>query len=331
MNSLNADAFIAVCKLWDINSDSIELIRDVMNPVYSGRTKKGQAVIIRLVESARRDVSVVQAEIDWLDYLYGFDLSICELIASQEGLMLHTLCVGNKECHVSCFKKQEGSGEIMTDSAQWNKALFQKVGAFTGKLHRITAGFTPTPNVRRHSFFQEEVFLSEEDLNLPNDPRVTDAIVNNLNALKAKVCDMPLQLIHGDIKQDNFFYKPDGQLFFYDFDQSCYCWNVYDLVVSLYFNYSYPLCLIPGSGQKDAQYYAQHWLDGYSREYNMPDAQIALIPELCTLRESLIYLIVKKIEPKLDLKNNKSMSAGFDKAYKVIENRLKNNEPYNLL
>lgn len=317
-----------IAQLWDIQPNSIQLIRDVMNRVYRGITKHGLAVIIRLVQEQRRSLLDIQEEIALLMYLQEYSNEYCRLYPNKFGQLVATVIHQESTYHVSCFYQQEGNTEVAHDSPAWGQALFIEVGRLMGRLHRLTANFEQKHSSNRHHYYQEETFKDLRHYTTDVPDKVILAIEQLLAKIRLHTTDTAYGLVHGDIKQDNFFYTSQHNLFLYDFDHCCQCWKIYDLVVPLYFNYSYPLCRINTATDNSALHFLGTLVEGYQKEHDLDLRQLALIPDLLALREALLYLIVKKIEHKLDVTNNKSMRQEFNSAYQIMEDRLSNQIPH---
>lgn len=309
-----------VCKLWPIEFSSITLIRDVMNAVYQGRTSLGHELIIRLVASERRSMEQVQAEIAWLEYLYPHNLPICQLMLSQNSTYMEVITDAQQTYYVSCFFKQQGHAQIATTDVTWGPALFEDMGRFAATLHQLTEEFVLPKLVHRHSCIQERPF-HDDYYALVDNQDVVVSIKRLLHKLSGHSKQQDFMLLHADLKQDNFFYLDSGELFVYDFDQSCYAWTLYDLVVPYFFNYHYPLCRIDGADADAGKRFIDAWMQGYGSVRSIDESQWQIFNDLCSLREALIYLIVKKIEPKLDVSNNPMMTTSFDSYYREAERR----------
>ena len=317
-----------IAKHWNLKLESMQLIRDVMNRVYRGQSSTGEKIIVRLVDNERRAIDDINQEIQWINYLNTRGREYCKLYPSPSGDFVKTCEHHDASYHVSCFYEQEGAGEILPNTTLWNNSLFTDLGAAIGKLHRLTTEYEQQQVITRHHCYQEEVFKSLSDFSSKVPEKVLLAIETLLNKIRSYPTNTSYGLVHGDIKQDNYFYTNKQQLFLYDFDQSCQSWKIYDLVVSLYFNFSYPLCKIPTATEHDAVYYIQMLIEGYNKEYSFAKQQLKLIPDLLALREALLYLVVKKIEGKLDITNNKTMAHSFSRAYQVMEQRLTQQIPH---
>jgi Ser/Thr protein kinase RdoA (MazF antagonist) len=317
-----------IAQLWDIQPNSIQLIRDVMNRVYRGITKQGLPIIIRLVQEERRSLADIQEEIALLMYLREYSNEYCRLYPNQFGQLVATFTQQEITYHVSCFYQQEGNGEIANDSALWDQLLFIDIGRLIGRLHRLTADFELKHSIKRHHYSQEEAFNDLRHYTTGVPDKVISAIEQLLAKIGVQATNTGYGLVHGDIKQDNFFYTSQNNLFLYDFDHCCQCWKIYDLVVPLYFNYSYPLCRISTATDNSALHFLRALVEGYQKEHHLDRWQLALIPDLLALREALLYLIVKKIEHKIDVANNKSMKQEFNAAYQIMEDRLINQIPH---
>lgn len=310
-------------KLWDIDPLSVQLVRDVMNRVYKGSDRNKKQLIIRFVSSERRSIEDLDEEMLWLEFLNQKASCFCRPVRSLANKLVEEVSFGGKTMHISCFHKQVMAQEIQSNACEWNASLFNKVGQLTGRLHHLTCIYERQHQTQRHSCLQETIFKENYKKYLAKDD---ENAIEPIELLLKKLSLLPTSngygLVHGDIKQDNYFIDEHNQLFLYDFDQSCLAWRIYDLVVSLYFNYAYPLCKIVASNDEKAKDYLSALLDGYALEHPVDKNQLSLIPDLLKLRECLIYLLLKKLRAKPDIINSPMLSQQLIPAMQTMKHRI---------
>ena len=113
--------------------------------------------------------------------------------------------------------------------------MFEQLGALIAHMHQASyeAAWTPATLPRRT--WREESVAQNFHLYVPvGEKSVHDAFDRVLARLDA----LPRTrdgygLIHADLNHANFFLTPRG-LNVFDFDDSCYCWFAYDLIVPIF-------------------------------------------------------------------------------------------------
>jgi Ser/Thr protein kinase RdoA (MazF antagonist) len=104
-------------------------------------------------------------------------------------------------------------------------------GAFLARMHNATDGFQQTRNARRPNW--DEIAFQREILS--DDLRRRRWFRDEWTAGQKWLRRLPKTdqgLIHADVHEGNFkVYR--GELYLFDFDDSCVCWYAYDLAVNL--------------------------------------------------------------------------------------------------
>lgn len=312
---------------WDIDPASVRLVRDGMNHVFEA-TSSGTPVIVRVTDDAHRCRDLVLGELQWTVFLEGRGCRVTHALPSLRGSYVESRRAGGRLYHVACFRKEQGQVVRPGDPAWWNEDLFRAWGRAIGRLHRESAAFRFQPPGRRQHWYEEPELagLDSPDPCFPAD--VVAAMRSHLERLRALPQGEACGLVHNDVKDDNFFVVGPGELLLFDFDESCLCWLLNDLVVPLYFYYAYPLCQLPGAGPAEAGRFLAGLLEGYRQEHPLTREQLERTQDLLKLREILIYVIIR---PHLDYWQRsagaRSLTHSFPETVALMEERMRRGAP----
>lgn len=322
---LTSEPFLAVADRlapsWGLSD--LFVIRDGMNHVL-GASQAGREVILRVTDDTHRPRLEVEAEVEWVAYLAGRGCQVCRPIPDAEGRLLHTQEEAGRVFHAVCFEKMAGLVVNPGDDL-WGPPLFEAWGRALGRLHRESAQFQPT--VRRPDW-REMSELSVDGFRGRLPGAVLDRIEGYLADLRAKPHGAGYGLVHNDAKSDNFFVV-DGRVELFDFDESCYCWQIQDLLVAFYFYYAYPLMRRPDEPADEAATWLSSVLQGYRQEWSLPAEQLELAVDLMRMREILIYLVIageyEHWHPVISARPHATCS--HDEAIALMEERLLSGRP----
>ena len=82
----NAQILSTVMESYNITADRIKLLDGFESFIYEFQ-REGQAYILRISHSLRRDENLIRAEIDWINFLHRGAASVAKAIAAESGTM----------------------------------------------------------------------------------------------------------------------------------------------------------------------------------------------------------------------------------------------------
>ena len=204
-------------------------IHSVQNFVFA--VNLPEPAILRLTHRSHRRRKEIEAELRWINDLLARKLPVARPLPSAAGQLVESL----GDFSASCFERLPGFAPNPSDPKRWNARMFEQLGKAIGQLHSaaIDAGWNER-RLARPSWRGESVARNFHSL-IP-DPenaihRAFDRLLAQLEALPRTPTSYGL--IHADLNHANFFVARDG-LKIFDFDDSCFSWFAYDLIVSLY-------------------------------------------------------------------------------------------------
>ena len=187
--------------------------------------KHSTQTIIRMTHISHRDESQILGEMEFIDHLLGAGGSVCRPIPFKDGSLVLTL----GEFVMSQFERAQGD---IVSKENWNHVLFTTWGRDIAQFHLSAQSFL-APKHKRPEW--------DEDENLHFTRRIPSA--QQLVQERARQCMMDVAkliknegnygLIHCDAHYKNFFYQ-SGRLTFFDFDDCCYQWFVFDVATILF-------------------------------------------------------------------------------------------------
>lgn len=203
------------------------------NVVYNCEKKGSSAKILRISYLPDRNRGDILGEVEYIRYLFEQGGSVSDVISSRKGNLLEEITINNCTYYISLFNKAKGK-MLVENHYRYREGVpiteyYYNCGKVLGKLHQISKGYTPVH--RRYSFFDKY-----------NAEYIGKLIPDSLSLLKEKMVELlntleeldrnqeAFGMVHFDYNDGNYTIDYDnGQITVYDFDNSCYCWYLFDL------------------------------------------------------------------------------------------------------
>jgi Ser/Thr protein kinase RdoA (MazF antagonist) len=248
--------------------------------------------IFRVTHISHRSLVYVQAELEFISFLKSNGAAVCEPIPLTQGQLVEQ--VGE----FICCQFVMVQGQLVTQS-DWQSPLFESWGKSIGQFHQLASQYQPTAEKR---------FDWRADANLDFRSRIPTAetkILEFADVHLKSLQDLPTNrevygLIHSDAHAGNFFIH-NSRLTFFDFDDCCYQWFVFDVATVLF-----GAVLRPWVGdssearEREAITFLSAFLKGYSQAFNVPDFMSEQMSLFLKLRELSLYAV---IHSHLDINN----------------------------
>jgi Ser/Thr protein kinase RdoA (MazF antagonist) len=254
--------------------------------------------ILRVTHVSHRSLADVDAELEFVSFLKANGAAVSEPVG-----LAHDQVIGNIEKveqvgeFVCCqFVMAEGR---LVSQADWQRPLFESWGQSIGQFHQLASQYQPVGTKR---------FDWRADANLDFGSRIPSSETKihgwadlHLRALRALPTAPDFYgLIHCDAHAGNFFLLDSG-LTFFDFDDCCYQWFVFDVATILF-----GAVLRPWVGdsaknrEAEAKNFLSAFLDGYSKAFNVPAFMLEQMHLFLKLRELSLYAV---IHSQMDVNN----------------------------
>lgn len=256
--------------------------------------------ILRVTHVSHRSLADVQAELEFVSFLKANGAAVSEPIALMHvGAQdrEHVLKVEQVGEFICCqFVMAEGR---LVAQADWQSPLFESWGESIGQFHQLASQYQPVGEKR---------FDWRADANLdfasripPVETKILGLADQHFQSMRALPTDPDLYgLIHSDAHPGNFFLH-DSRLTFFDFDDCCYQWFVFDVATVLFGAVLRPWV---GDSVKERETEAKNFLSaflvGYSKACNVPTFMLEQMQLFLKLRELSLYAV---IHSHLDVNN----------------------------
>jgi Ser/Thr protein kinase RdoA (MazF antagonist) len=197
----------------------------------------GRALILRIAFRPEKSAELIQAELDFVNYLTEHGVRVSRPIPSINGNLVETLHAEGNPFHVVSFVKGKGmrvpdNGYRYREDAPIEE-YFKNWGQVLGQMHALTKDYQPVGDrIRRPDWFvlhkPEALIQARLGDRLPR-------VQGRINLLFEELRSLPKDrhsygLIHGDFNDGNFTVDySNGDMTVFDFDDACYFWFVFEL------------------------------------------------------------------------------------------------------
>lgn len=277
--------------------------------IYNVR-RTDQDFILRIGHNSRRPADQVQGEAEFLNYLAGGGLSVPQVLPSRTSNLVEPIPASDGSHFVAAlFEKAPGHPVKRVD---WGAVLFRNMGAFMGRMHRLSRQFQPSkPRFKRLDITHDIQQLRQYALKAlpPGD----EPILQAYDSLCAEILALPQDtagygLAHIDFHSGNFFITDEGKITLFDFDDCQYAWYVYDIAMALFYVIPHH-CASPEDLDRAGTFLAEFWA-GYQSSGELDPAWLQQIPLFLRLRELDLYIIIHR---SMDVNNLDPWCASFMK------------------
>ncbi len=203
------------------------------NLVYACQAEGREAAILRIAFLPDRSRADILAEAEYVRYLHDHGGSVANVLSSVNGNLTEEITHDNHTYHVCLFEKVKGK-RFIENNYRYRDGVpiaeyYYNCGKTIGKLHQLSKQYTPA--CRRYSFLEKY-----------NAEYIREIIPDSLPVLKRKLVQLietlseldkgrdTYGMIHFDYNDGNYSIDFDtGRITVYDFDNSCFCWYMFDL------------------------------------------------------------------------------------------------------
>jgi len=239
--------------------------------------------ILRIAFLPDRSRENFLAEVEYIRYLFEHGGSVADVVSSQEGKLLEEITYNNQTFFISLFEK--ACGELLVDNNyRYREGVpiteyFYNCGKVLGKMHQLSKSYTPVHH--RYSFFDKYNAKYIDELIPGTLPLVKVKLVQLLKILARLDRDRESYgMVHFDYCDGNYSIDFEtGQITVYDFDNSCYCWYMFDLA-DLWGN-GVGWIQFEKHASKRKQFMDEYFatvLAGYRSETSIEDAMLEKLP-----------------------------------------------------
>jgi len=311
----NDDILHEVLTRYGIDRESLQSLDGFESFVYSYQ-HEGVQRVLRISHSQRRPKEQIQAELEWIRFLFDNGVDVCPAVSSLAGNLLET--VGSDE-YFTAVVFQYAPGVSATDE-HWKPALFERMGRVLGRMHALTKQYElQHPNIRRPEWDEEVEGLAEKFL-----PPEQSLIVGKCNSVLEQTRQLfkdryTYGLVHIDFHRGNFHVDGD-KIHLFDFDDAQYSWFADDIAIALF--YAIPHDCTSPSDFEFANTFMQRFLIGYRSQNDISAESLSRIPLFLKRRELDLYVAVHR---SCDLSDLGEWGASFMQGRR---DKIENDVPY---
>ena len=246
--------------------------------------------ILRVGHSFRKSESLIQGELDWINYLAQGGVSVARAISSENGNLVEVIDDGQDGHYlVTAFMRAPGQAPWL---AGWTPERFENYGRLIGKMHTLAVHYQANPAWKRPEW--DDASNKFVDLYLPatevSAHEKYRSVLKHISSLpKTKTC---YGLIHQDAHQNNFFMDANGVLTLFDFDDCAYSWFINDIAIVLFYISKDAAELGYPTAASFTQDFMVHFLRGYRQVCTLDPLWLKEIPTFLKLRELELYAVV---------------------------------------
>jgi amicoumacin kinase len=287
---------------FDLTVDNFHVLDGFESFIYEFE-RDGQALILRVGHSLRRNEALIQGEVDWINYLAEGGLPVARAIRSPNGKFVEVVEDGQGgQFLATAFVKVYGQSFW---KAGWTPALFETYGRLIGSLHARTKGYQPVHPAWKRPEWDDELFEFVEHF-LPATEDVARqkyrAMLDYLHNLPKGIDDYGL--IHQDAHGSNLLVDQAGWLTLFDFDDCAYSWFINDIAIVLFY-----IAVDADDPPAFTRNFMTHFLRGYRACNRLNPTWLKEIPYFLKLREIEMYAVIHR---DFDINNiDNAWCAGF--------------------
>ena len=285
----NDDILCEALSRYGIDRWSIKSLDGFESFVYSCE-HDGLQRILRISHSGRRPKSQIDAEVEWIHYLFENRVGVCPAVLSLNGNYTETISCGPDE-YFSAVVFEFAKGVPATPEF-WTPPLFERMGRMLGRMHALSKGFVPSVPAAQRPHWDEEVEGIAEKF-LPEDQSL---IVEKCNGVLHQTRQLSKNrdtygLVHIDFHRGNFHVDGDD-IFLFDFDDSQYSWFADDIAIALF--YAIPHDCTADADLEFARTFMTRFLTGYRTQNTIDPESLSQIPLFLKRRELDLYVVIHR-------------------------------------
>lgn len=284
-----------IARLYAVEPDDLQL-----HPEYDGCQN---LVFFYTIDTARRVLRVsfrddrppdqILAELDFVCYLHENGVRVSPPVASLQGRYLEVISSDSSQLAVVSFERAPGhrlpdNGYRYRDGVPIDE-YYRNWGRLLGQMHRLTQSYSPQNSTRRRPQLVDVLANHSIPTYLPpSHSKVRERFQRLLTEAAALPRDKDAYgLIHADFSDGNFCVDyTNGNITAFDFDDSAYCWFMYDLADAWRSGVGWTVAEAdPGKRRDFMDQYFVTVLGGYTREHALPERWLKRLPTFLKLVE----------------------------------------------
>lgn len=253
------------------------------NLVYTCKKAGEKEKMLRIAFLSDRKKEDFLSELEYVRYLYDHGGSVSNVVDSQKGNLVEEIAYENQTFFVSLFERARGK-KLAENHYRYRDGApiaeyFYNCGKTLGKLHHLSKEYKPVH--RRYDFFDKY-----------NRAYIDQLLPDSLSLVKEKLFQLLKTLeglnrssghygmVHFDYSDGNYHVDfENGNITVFDFDNSCFCWYMYDLANLWTIGAGWIRFEKDNSKRREfMEDYFENVLDGYRSETEIDDFMLEQLP-----------------------------------------------------
>lgn len=283
---------------------------------------------VRLTIRPDRDRNALLEEVRFIRHLHASGVSVAIPIASSDGSFVNNFSLESTSINYVIFEAARGD-QLSHRGYQYLKGKplsehHYNCGRLIGQLHNASETYVPQQGMKRHDVLTHMKKMIQGYLpdHLIKVRKNFDKLICQLESLE--ISKNTYGLIHGDFGDGNYNIDYDnGQITLFDFDDSGYCWYMYELADAWRASTGWVMFEEDINKRRlKMEKIFSNILDGYRSVRELDDCQLELLP---------LFLKFVEMEGFLDELRFLTMTEGeieFDEDLMEQVRRIENNIPY---
>jgi Ser/Thr protein kinase RdoA (MazF antagonist) len=270
---------------FDIAENCIHLLDGFESFMYEFEREDGE-FILRLAHSLRRTPELIQAEVDWINYLAVGGASVARAIYSHAGRLVEQIEDGQGGYFLAtAFVKARGTPPW---EYGWNQRLYETYGALLGRMHALSKDYMPGASISTRPQWDDPINLDVMAYLPPTEKLVDKRFQELMDYLRGLPRERESYgLIHQDAHGMNLLVDAQGTITLFDFDDCVYSWFVNDIAIVLFY-----IAMWKTDQPDFIREFLRAFLTGYSRENHLDPIWLNEIPYFLKLRELDMYAMI---------------------------------------
>ncbi|MEZ4869405.1 MAG: phosphotransferase [Caldilineaceae bacterium] len=259
----------------------IQLLGACESFIY-GFERDSHAYILRISHSLRRSATLIQGEVDWINYLADGGVAVAKAVLSAGGQLVEAIADGaGGHFLATAFVKAEGEPPWEL----WSPTLYTRYGQLIGNIHALTEVYQPSGASSTRPAWDEDLFEFVDRFLPATQTVVREKFQQVLDHLQTLPKDKTSYgLIHYDAHGNNFLVDAAGAITLFDFDDCVYSWFCNDIAIALFY-------IVQDAEDAPAftHEFMTHFLAGYQQSHHLEQCWLQEIPAFLKVREILLY------------------------------------------
>ena len=252
---------------------------------YENIVWEANDVIFRFVHHSHRNRQLIEAELEFMDYLFGYGARCVQPVRDVDGGFVTDL----GEFYITAFKKAKGS---RPSKDNWVPKMWKSWGRQIGVMHRLAKDFNP---VHKRYVWHEDTYYTNPVTDFPECPPVLPLLNKTIEEIKNLSQNRDnWGLVHSDVHHGNFFVDENFDVEVFDFDDSMYMHYAQDIAMVMFYG-----LMVPAQNRTE---YAKNLynavMDGYTKENTLAKEDLKTIPLFIDLRRLVDIFVVLAPKPR---------------------------------